>query len=65
VQVDPIKPNLTPPGTKRLKPYYYDPPSNFAFNFNLRRYDEEDRLKTVDAFLSDFDRKVRRCRLSG
>ena len=57
MQVDPTKPKLKPPGTKRLKlkcdvpkskppgvkclkPIRDDPLSNFAFNFNLRRYGE-------------------------
>ncbi len=38
VQVDPIKPTLKAPGTKRLKLEYDEPLSNFAFKFNLRRY---------------------------
>ena len=38
VQVDPIKPTLKATGTKRLKLKYDEPPSNFAFKFNLRRY---------------------------
>jgi hypothetical protein len=38
VQVDPIKPNLKPPGTKRLKPKHNDVLSSSAFNFNLRCY---------------------------
>jgi hypothetical protein len=29
---------LKAPGTQRLKLKYEAPPSNFAFNFNLRRY---------------------------
>jgi len=37
VQVDPIKPTLKPPGTKRLKLKYDELLSSFAFNFNLRR----------------------------
>jgi lipoate-protein ligase A len=41
VQVDPIKPTLKAPGTKRLKLKYDDPLSNFAFKFNLRRYTME------------------------
>jgi len=40
-QVDPIKTTLKPPGTKRLKLKYDKPLSNFAFNFNLRRYTKE------------------------
>jgi len=38
VQVDPIKPTLKAPGTKRLKLNHGKPLSSFAFNFNLRRY---------------------------
>ena len=38
VQVDPMKPKLRPPGTKRLKLEYDGLPSDFAFKFNLRRY---------------------------
>jgi len=39
VQVDPIKPTLKAPGTERLKLKCDEPLLNFAFNFNLRRYD--------------------------
>ena len=38
MQVDPIKPTLKAPGTKRLKLKYDEPLSKFAFKFNLRRY---------------------------
>jgi hypothetical protein len=38
VQVDPITPTLKAPATKRLKLRYDGLLSNFAFNFNLRRY---------------------------
>jgi len=38
VQVDPIKPTLKAPGTKRLTQKCDESLSNFAFNFNLRRY---------------------------
>jgi hypothetical protein len=38
VQVDPIKPTLKAPGTKRLKLKFDILLSNFAFKFNLRRY---------------------------
>ena len=40
MQVDPIKPTLKAPVSKRLKLYYNEPPSIFAFEFNLRRYTE-------------------------
>jgi len=38
VQLDPIKPTLKAPGTKRLKLKYDGPVLNFAFEFNLRLY---------------------------
>jgi len=38
VQVDPLKPKLKPPGSKRLKLKCDVLLSNFAFKFNLRRY---------------------------
>jgi hypothetical protein len=41
VQVEPMKPELKAPGTKRLKLSYDEPPSNCAFNFNVRRYSVE------------------------
>jgi len=33
-----MKPMLTAPGTKHLKLYYDEPPSNFAFKFSMRCY---------------------------
>ena len=41
VQVDPIKPVLKAPGTKRLKVNCDILLSNFAFKFNLRLYSAE------------------------
>jgi hypothetical protein len=38
VQVDPNKPTLKAPGSKRLKLEYDKLLSGFAFNLNLRRY---------------------------
>jgi len=38
VQADPMKPTVKAPRAKRLKLSYDEPPSNFAFQFNLRRY---------------------------
>ena len=38
MQVDPIKPKMNAPGTKRLKLKSDEPLSSFAFEFNLRRY---------------------------
>ena len=50
LQVDPIKPALKPPGSKRLELIYDGPLSKFAFNFKLRRYSEgEDELYKVTA----------------
>jgi len=40
VQVDPIRPTLKLPGTRRLKLNDDAPLSVFAFNFELRRYIE-------------------------
>jgi hypothetical protein len=42
VQVDPSKPMLATPGTKRLKLKCDEPLSNFDFNFSLRRFTEVD-----------------------
>ena len=38
MQVDPIKPTLKAPGSKRLNPFFYELLSSFAFKSNLRRY---------------------------
>ena len=40
VQVDPMKPKLKPPGTKRLKPKCDILLSTSAFNLNSRRYNK-------------------------
>ena len=47
VEVDAINPMLKPPGTQRLKLKHDEVPSNFAFNFNLRRYTEDKRKLVV------------------
>jgi hypothetical protein len=44
VQVEPIKPALKAPGTKRLKLNCDEPLSNVAFNFNLHRYIKVERI---------------------
>jgi hypothetical protein len=49
VQVDPIKPTFKPPGTNRLKPNCDDLRFNFAFKFNLRRYNMADAAKQLQA----------------
>ena len=41
VQVDPNKPTLNAPKTKRLKLTYDELLSSFAFKFNLRHYNLE------------------------
>ena len=38
MQVDPIKPTLKAPGTKRLRLQYVEPLSNLSFKFNLCRH---------------------------
>jgi hypothetical protein len=58
VQVDPIKPTLIPPETKRLKVNNDESLSNFAFKFNLRRYTEA--VRVCRALLGG---KVGRCKL--
>jgi hypothetical protein len=44
VQVDPMKPNLKPPGTKRMKLYCDILLSTSAFTFSLRRCAEAPTL---------------------
>ena len=53
VQVNLMKPTLKPPGTKRLKPKYDEPLSNFAFKFNLRRYITE---RTTTPYMTKYER---------
>jgi len=50
VQVDPIKPQLKPPGTKCLKVKCDALLSNSAFKFNLRRYTKEFHGDGPDGF---------------
>ena len=77
MQVDPIKPVLKAPGTKRLKLKCGQLLSNFAFNFNLHRYNEgvktkldtvlnnaNDKTRSVSAGVSGEDAEVGRCRLT-
>ena len=47
VQVEPIKPKLKPPGTKRLKLKCVILLSTSAFKFNLRRYISMSTLKPI------------------
>ena len=49
VQVDPIKPKFTAPGTRRLKLKYDLLLSKLAFNFNLCRYTRGQRRRRRDA----------------
>jgi hypothetical protein len=51
VQVDPIKPMLTPPGTQRLKLKYDDVLSNFRFKIDLRRYNSGMPPKAMGEFV--------------
>jgi len=54
VQVDPIKPTLKTPGTKRSKLKYDRPLSSFAFKFNLRRYNKAtSNICTAQALLAN------------
>ena len=61
MRVDPIKPTVKPNGTKRLKLKCDILLSNFALNFNLRRYSPVS-VNLSAANLSSIE--VRRCRLS-
>jgi len=68
VQVDPIKPKLKPPGTKRLKLKCDMLPSSSAFKFNLRRYSteafSEDFAEEAGSVVSLGIAEVGRCRLN-
>ena len=48
-----MSPPLKSPGTKRLKLKYDELLSNFAFNFNLRRYNQ-DSLGVLDTVTNVF-----------
>ena len=50
MQVDPTKPTLKAPGSKRLKLKHDGPLSNFAFKFNLRRYIESFTCKLFQTY---------------
>jgi len=57
VQVDPIKPTLKAPASKRLNAKYDKLLSNFGFNFNLRRYNVDiipGCMRNFDAVSSDW-----------
>jgi len=62
VQVDPIKPMLKAPGTKRLKLKSDELLSKFTFKFNLRHYTLDESL-FVDLLTgtSDFDTSCYEC----
>ena len=49
MQVDPIKPTVKAPGTKRLKLECHKLLSTFAFKFNLRRYTEAAKIVSEKA----------------
>jgi hypothetical protein len=53
VQVDPIKPTLKAPGTKRLKLKRDEPLSKFALKFKLRLYTKEMLQRPLYRFLRD------------
>ena len=60
MQVDPIKPKLKPPGTKRLKLKNDEPLSNFALKFNLRRYSKANDDEVEEAHVL-VERHRQRC----
>jgi hypothetical protein len=63
VQVDPTKPKLKPPGTKRLKLDCDVLLSTSGFRFNLRRYNEDELVGSNISVLMPRS-VVRRCRLN-
>ena len=60
MQVEPIKPALNAPGTKRLKLTYDKMLSNVAFDINLRRYTVGLIRRQMETLSESV---VRRCRL--
>ena len=75
MQVDPNKPPLKAPETKRLTLKYDEPPSNFDFKFNLRRYIKWETFTTTDCaalgnvpgssdMYFEVEAEVGRCRLT-
>ena len=52
MQVEPIKPRLKLPRTKRLKVTCDEPLSRFAFNFNLRSYNLELTVAMIPQLLA-------------
>jgi len=54
VQVDPIKPTWKAPGSKRLELQYGEQLSNFAFKFNLRRYNGADAVALIALMLASY-----------
>ena len=55
---------LKAPETKRLKVRHDGLLSNFAFNFNLRRYITGAATVTIEPFFTALSVKVRRCMLT-
>ena len=53
MQIDPVKPTLKAPGTKRLKLTREGLLSDFGFKFNLRRYILALRITAAREFLRD------------
>ena len=58
MQVEPMKHVLKAPGKMLLKLIYDEPLSNFAFNFNLRRYNVATmkECQAEDSMMSDVDK---------
>ena len=67
MQVDPIKPKLKAPGTKRLKLKYVELLSSSGFKFNLRRCNKGDNplaLPAPEGYGGHGGDKVGRCKLT-
>jgi len=55
MQVDPMKPKLKPPRTKRLKLEYDGLLSEFGFKFNLRKFGFKFNLRRYNTGFTSFD----------
>jgi hypothetical protein len=60
VQVDPIKPKLKAPGTKRLQLKCDEPLSSSAFKFNLRRYNVVSNIDVMTETVMGFQNQCKK-----
>ena len=60
MQVDPIKPKLKAPGTKRLQLKCDEPLSSSAFKFNLRRYNVVSNIDVMTETVMGFQNQCKK-----